>query len=72
MNAKGFEKATQTAKLTLLNGRWSRVDAHGFMTGAFVALKAQNGFWAQHKVSKGTVFVVTTGPNKGLWTEVTY
>jgi len=70
MKAKQFQQTAQQAKLTILKGRWSRVDSWGHMTGAFVELKAQNGFWAQHKVSTGTVFVVTTGPNKGIWAEV--
>ena len=72
MKAKQFEKCVEQAKLTALPGRWGRVDSWGHITGSFVDLKAQNGFFAQHKMSHARVFIVTTGPHKGIWQQITY
>jgi hypothetical protein len=52
---------------TKLPGKWQHCDPGGHGVGELVELVGQNGFWAQHKVSHGPVFVVTTGQQKGMW-----
>lgn len=67
MKAKQFEQARSEAKLTNLPGQWFRCDAVGHPVGLPVELKVANGFWGIHKHLTVRVFVITTGPNKGVW-----
>lgn len=58
-----------TSTATTLRGLWCRVTNAGQLTTEYKRLELQNGFFAAHK-DAGTVFVVTTGADKGFWSKV--
>lgn len=53
-----------------LPGKWVKVDGFNIDWRNAVELIGQNGFFAAHKLHKCTVFVVETGPKKGIWTRL--